>query len=225
LSRLAEQKKQDALTNKCTAIPGVRDACAFTLEFLNKSTDILKQVNQTEQQKYTQNATPGTSNTSKNDWLSFLAGMGASLAYGPILNFTQSLWTSFLEMAMWLSALFAPLFIASSLIPGRQNLTVAWLISFLTIGLAKLAYVIVIGIVSVQLTDQQAQFGYDLRFPLALGLFAPGVSLAVIAGGGLAAASSFRSQSVAVIGVTTNIVTGAVGTLGYSLARYSDKNR
>lgn len=102
---------------------------------------------------------------------------------------------------------------------------VAWLIGFLTIGFAKLAYVVVIGIISVQLSDQQILPESDIRFPLALGLFAPGVSLAVVTSGGIAAASSFRSQSVASVAFTTTIVTTTVGTIGYSLSRFSDKNR
>ncbi len=126
---------------------------------------------------------------------------------------------------MWLDALFAPLFIAISIIPGRQHMFVAWLISFFTIGLAKLAYVIVIGIVAVRLSDQTTLFGSDLRFPMALGLFGPGVSFAVVTGGGIAAAMSFRSQSVGALGAVAGVVTSAVATIGHSLSRNSDKRR
>ncbi|MGH2414779.1 MAG: hypothetical protein ACRDEA_14040, partial [Microcystaceae cyanobacterium] len=152
-------------------------------------------------------------------------GMIASAAYGPILSFTQWLWTNFLEMAMWLSGLFAPLFIAAAIIPGRQNMFVGWLIGFLTIGLAKLAYVVVLGIVAAQLSSQATFLPSDMRFPMALGLFAPGVSFAVVTGGGIAAAMSFRSQSVAVVGAAASVVTGAVANVGYSIARYGDRRR
>jgi hypothetical protein len=224
LGELAEQKKQDGLTRSCSSIPGVRDTCSFFFKFMDKTIASAQRVYETEREKYTKGASPNVFALPLG-LRDFLIGAGASVSYGPILSFTQWLWTSFLEMAMWLSALFAPLFIASSIIPGRQNMFVGWLIGFLTIGLAKLAYVIVIGIIAVQLSEQTTLFASDLRFPMALGLFAPGVSFAVVTGGGIAAAMSFRSQSVAVVGAAASAVTGAVATLSYSLARYSDSRR
>lgn len=224
LGTLAEQIKQEALTKKCTIIPGVRDTCSFLRKYFDKTIASVDRVLKTEGEKFTKGdvANPFAIPLGLRD---LLIGGGASIAYKPLLNFTQWLWTSFLEMAMWLDALFAPLFIAVSIIPGRQNMFVAWLIGFLTIGLAKLAYVIVIGIVAVQLSDQTTLFSSDLRFPMALGLFAPGVSFAVVTAGGIAASMSFRSQSVAVVGAATSAVSGAFASLGYSLSRYSDKRR
>lgn len=224
LGALADQKKESGLTATCSSIPGVRDACGFFSKFMDKTKASVARVYTTEVEKFTKGGilNPFAPSLGMSD---FLAGTGATVAYGPILSFTQWLWTNFLEMAMWLDALFAPLFIAVSIIPGRQNMFGTWLISFLTIGLAKLAYVIVIGIVAVQLSAQTTLFASDLRFPMALGLFAPGVSFAVVTGGGIAAASSFRSQSTAVVGAVASTVSGAVATLSYSLSRYSDKHR
>lgn len=224
LGTLAEQQKQEALTRTCSSIPRVRGTCGFFLKFIDKTIASVERMLQTEREKFTKGDIPNLSAPALG-LSDFMIGSGASVAYGPILSFTQWLWTSFLEMAMWLSALFAPLFIAVAIIPGRQNMFAAWLIGFLTIGLAKLAYVIVIGIVAVQLSDQTTLFASDLRFPMALGLFAPGVSFAVVTGGGIAAAMSFRSQSVAVVGAAASAVTGAFATLSYSLSRYSDKRR
>lgn len=224
LGKLAEQKKQEGLTNNCSSIPGVRGACGFFNKFMDKTAASAKRVLDTEGQKFTKGSIPNPFAITTG-LFDFYSGVGASVAYGPILSFTQWLWTSLLEMSMWLDALFAPLFIAVSIIPGRQNMFVAWLISFLTIGLAKLAYVIVIGIVAVQLSDQATLFGSDLRFPMALGLFGPGVSFAVVTGGGIAAAMSFRSQSVGAAGAVAGVVTSAVATIGYSLSRNSDKRR
>jgi hypothetical protein len=224
LSTLAEQKKQEALTRTCVLFPGGNNACSFFLRFIDKTIASVNQVYQVEADKFTKGEIPNplALPIGLND---FVVGTSASVAYGPILSFTQYLWTSLLELAMWLSALFAPLFVASAIIPGRQNLFVTWLVGFLTIGLAKLAYVIVIGIVAVQLSDQPTLLGSDLRFPMALGIFAPGVSLAVVAGGGFAAAMSFRSQSVAVAGAATSALSGSFATLSYSLARLADKRR
>lgn len=147
-----------------------------------------------------------------------------SAGYQQILNFIQWMWIGFLELALWLNGLFAPIFIAASIIPGQQNLFITWLISFLTIGLSKVAYLIVIGIVAVQLS-QTTLLSEDLRFPLALGLFAPGISLAIVAGGGLAAASSFKSQSVGLATTTASVMTGAISNIAFSLIRFSDKRR
>lgn len=223
LGNLAKQKQDEALASNCTIIPG--GACGFFLQFMSLTSDSINSLFQTEQEKYTNTNVPGVGNVPKKGWSDLLADAEITGVYSPILNFSQWLWSTFLEMSLWLSALFAPLFIAFSMIPGRQNMTVAWLIGFMTIGLAKLAYVVVIGIISVQLSDQQIIPDSDIRFPLALGLFAPGVSLAVVTGGGFAAAMSFRSQSVTAIGVTASVVTSTVSTVGYSLSRYFDKNR
>jgi len=224
LSTLAEQKKQEALTRTCVFFPGGDNACSFFLRFMDKITNSINQVYQTEIDKFTEGNIPNPLALPMG-LSDFIVGAGAAAAYGPILSFTQYLWTSLLELAMWLSALFAPLFMVSAIIPGRQNLFVGWFILFLTIGLAKLASVIVIGIVAVQLSEQQTLLGSDLRFPMALGLFAPGVSLAVVTSGGFAAAMSFRSQSIAVVGAATSALSGSFATLSYSLARLADRRR
>ena len=143
-----------------------------------------------------------------------------------IFSFTQWMWMSFLEMSMWLLGLFAPMFVVLALIPGKQNMFYFWLIEFLTIGLAKLAYVALIGVVAVQLSQAgTVMLPQDDRFLLALGAFAPGVSLAVVTAGGIAAASSFRSQSVGMINTAAGIATGSIATVIYSMSRYADKKR
>ena len=143
-----------------------------------------------------------------------------------IFSFTQWMWISFLEMSMWLLGLFAPIFVVLALIPGKQNMFYFWLIEFLTIGLAKLAYVALIGVVAVQLSDVGTVImAQDDRFLMALGAFAPGVSLAVVTAGGIAAASSFRGQSVGAINTAAGIATGSIATVMYSMSRYADKKR
>ncbi len=227
LGDLAEQKKQDALTKQCSNIQGVRGICSTFLKTVEKAKTGAEQNKLSELEKRTKNIPL----TNRNPYASpvemgdFLGGAITTAAYGPVLSWTQWLWTGFLEMAQWLSGLFAPMFIAVSLIPGRQNLFVTWLIGFLTIGLAKLAYVVVIGVVAAQLSDQAVIFGSDMRFPMALGLFAPAVSFAVVTGGGLAAASSFRNQGFAVAGAVGGAVTSAFAGVAYSYFRYSDRSR
>lgn len=142
------------------------------------------------------------------------------------LYFTQWMWISFLELAMFLSALFAPIFIAASIIPGKQNMFLFWLIETMTISLAKLAYIIIIAIVAVQLADpSNISQVFDNTFFMSLGVFAPAVSFAVVSAGGIAAASSFRTQTIGSIAMIAGTVSGAAATIGYSLARNLDKRR
>ena len=144
----------------------------------------------------------------------------------PFLYFTQWMWISALEMALFLLALFAPMFIAVSMIPNRQNLFNVWLIEFLTIGLAKLAYMTIIAIVAVQLADpQNFSMVLDNTFFMSLGIFAPAVSFAVVTTGGIAAAFSYSNQSVGAVAVAGSAFSGAFATLGYTLARNYDKRR
>ena len=134
------------------------------------------------------------------------------------------MWISLLEMAMFLLALFAPIFIALSVVPGKQSMFNVWLIEFLTIGLAKLAYVIVIGLVSVQLASSDSGF-LDDTFFMSLGIFAPAVSFAVVVSGGFAAASSFKSQSVGAVAIAAGTLSSGAATIAYSMSRAYDKRR
>lgn len=140
------------------------------------------------------------------------------------LYFTQWMWISTLEMAMFLLALFAPIFIALSVIPGKTNMFNVWLIEFLTIGLAKMAYTIVIGLVAVQLASSDTGF-LDNTFFMSLGIFAPGVSFAVVVSGGIAAASSFKSQSVGAAAIAAGTLSSGAATIAYSMSRAYDKRR
>ncbi len=140
------------------------------------------------------------------------------------LYFTQWMWISTLEMAMFLLALFAPIFIALSVVPGKQNMFNVWLIEFLTVGLAKMAYTVVIGIVAVQLASSDTGF-LDDTFFMTLGIFAPAVSFAVVVSGGIAAASSFKSQSAGVAAIAAGTLSSGAATIAYSMSRAYDKRR
>ncbi len=143
-----------------------------------------------------------------------------------VFSLIQWFWISFLEMTMWLNALFAPIFVSLSLIPGKQKMFSFWLIEYLTIGLARFAYVALIGVVAIQIsTSSTVILSQDQRFFMALGAFAPGVSFAVVVTGGIAAASSFRSQAVGTASVVSSALTGSMVTVAYSFSRYVDRRR
>ncbi len=230
LGELAEQRRRDSLRTECG--PSNRGCAALQRYLSNVWNSITTNHRKQVQKRVKTNNVVGVFNSTVSTINPFTEGnlfeiIGTSLAsagYQKILNFVQWMWIGFLELALWLNALFAPIFMASSIIPGQQNLFVSWIISFLTIGLAKVAYLILIGIVAIQLS-QTSLLAEDLRFPMALGLFAPGVSLAVVTAGGLAAASSFRSQSVGLATTAASVATSAIGSIGFSMIRYSDKRR
>ena len=143
-----------------------------------------------------------------------------------LLYFTQWMWISALEMALFLLGLFAPMFIAVSIIPNRQNMFAVWLIETLTIGIAKLAYITVVGIVAVQkVSPENFQGVLDNTFFMTLGVFAPAVSFAVVTVGGIAAVTSYRNQSVGAMAAAGSAFSGAFATIGYSLSRSFDKRR
>ena len=143
-----------------------------------------------------------------------------------IFSVTQWMYVSFLEMSLWLNGLLAPMFVALSLIPGKQKMFYYWLIEYLTIGIAKFAYVALVGVVAVQIsTSSIVILTQDQRFFMALGAFAPGVSFAFAAAGGIAAAMSFRSQSVGAIATVSSVATGSLISVAYTFSRYADKRR
>ncbi|MEL6987511.1 MAG: hypothetical protein AAGK97_06735, partial [Bacteroidota bacterium] len=141
-----------------------------------------------------------------------------------ILYFTQWMWVSTLEMAMYLNGLFAPMFFAISIIPGKERMINFFIIEFLTIGLAKLAYMVVIGIVAIQISMTGTGIADDTFF-WTLGVFAPAVSFAFVTAGGLAAASSYKSQSVGTIAAVGGLASSGAATIAYSMARSADKRR
>ena len=140
------------------------------------------------------------------------------------LYFTQWMYISFLELAMFLNGLFAPMFFAVSIIPGKERMSNFFLIEFLTIGLAKLAYVVVIGIVAIQQSSPGADITSNFFFK-SLGIFAPAVSFTVVTAGALMAASSYRSQSTGAIAAAGGLVSSGAATIAYSMARSADKRR
>ena len=140
------------------------------------------------------------------------------------LYFTQWMWVSTLEMAMFINGLFAPMFFAVSMIPGKERMVNLFLIEFLTIGLAKMAYMVIIGIVAIQLSSSDTGF-IDDTFFLSMGIFAPAVSFAVVTVGGLAAASSYKSQSVGAAAAVGGLVSSGAATIAYSMTRAADKRR
>jgi hypothetical protein len=224
LNKLVADEKANAEAKYCTNIPGVNNACKFFGSYIKKMSASITQIQENEANKLLSGQVPNllAGKMGLND---IVAGIGASLIFNQILSFTQWLWVNTLELALWLSALSAPIFIALSLVPGRLNLTVSWLLSYLSIALAQTGYIVIVGAVAVMLTSSTTYFASDLRFPMALGLFAPGVSLALFTGGMWAAARSFTGQSTVVAGAVASVASTALLGFGNALSRIADKRR
>lgn len=224
-----EQKTAQTGTTNCSALADTKDKCNFYQRYVEAAQKVSNEYRIERKKRWSQ---PGgwegwgkeVGRAFKSAYESDVAGLAAAVN-PPVLNATQWLWINFLEMGMWLSALFAPMFLAISIIPGRQNMFVTWLIGYLTIGMAKFAYTAIIGVVAAQLSEGSVLLTADKRFAMTLGAFAPGLSLAIVTVGGLAAAMSYRNQSVAVVGASAGAISSAISTAGYSIARYADKRR
>ncbi len=78
LGTLAEQKKQSALTNTCSNIPGVRGACGFFNKFIDQTAASAKRVLDTESQKLTTGSIPNPFAITTG-LLDFYSGVGASV--------------------------------------------------------------------------------------------------------------------------------------------------
>ncbi|HEY9824232.1 MAG TPA: hypothetical protein V6D19_02205 [Stenomitos sp.] len=224
LQKMVADEKANAEAKYCTNIPGVNNACTFFGRYINKVINSIQKIQENESNKLLFGLVPSVlkGQMNLND---IVSGIVATLIFNQILSFTQWLWVNTLELALWLSAISAPIFIALSLVPGRLNLTVSWLFSYLSIALAQTGYIAIVGAVAVMLTSSATYLTSDLRFPMALGLFAPGVSLALFTGGMWAAARSFTGQSTAVVGAVTSVASTTLLGFSTALSRLADKRR
>jgi hypothetical protein len=200
------------------------DACSMLKRFSAKTTETISSVLKTEVDKLSSGQDVNYL-FSQTAFLDFIAGIGASAAYRPLLNATQSLFISFLELALFLTAISSLIMVPTALIPGRSNISISWFIVFLTVGLAKLMYVIVLGSVALQMSQDQTLLFSDMRFPIALGVAAPLVSLAVVTAGGFAAASSFTGSTLSFVSGATVFLSSAGGSISSALSRYSHSRR
>lgn len=157
--------------------------------------------------------------------MNVLGGIVASSAQKTILNTIQYWTVSFMELALFIDALIAPLAISVAIIPARLNMTAGWLISFLTILIAQLANVVVVGFASLQLSQSATYSLSDIKFEFAIGLIAPLVSLSVVGGGGLFAAKTFMGANLAAVSAVSGIVSSAAGSLTMGISRAMDKRR
>lgn len=95
------------------------------------------------------------------------------------------------EISLLLTGLLGPLAVGGSLLPIGQKSIFAWLTGFFSVGMVKLCFNIIVGLVAtLVITAQNAD---SMVFAFATGLLAPVLSLILAAGGGMAVFNSLSS--------------------------------
>jgi hypothetical protein len=194
--------------------------CKFINRFGQKVTASIDSIIKTEDEKLKTGSPPNLDSTGVA-FFDFVAGMTANAANRPALAASQWLYISFLELAMFLVGIGALINVPVALIPGRLNIAVGTLIAFLTLGLANVMYVVTIGIVALLLSNDQSILFSDMRFPMALGVFAPIVSFLVVIAGGIAAANAFTGASFTATNVVFSAGSSIIGNAGAAISRGS----
>lgn len=109
------------------------------------------------------------------------------------------------EVCMLLTALLGPLAVGGSLLPVGQKAIFAWLIGFFSVGMIKLCFNIISGLVSTMVLNTDNND--PMIFAFAIGILAPILSVVLAAGGGMAISRSFSSiASFGLSSVVTRMV-------------------
>lgn len=95
------------------------------------------------------------------------------------------------EISLLLTALLGPLAVGGSLLPVGQKAIFAWLTGFFSVGVVKLSFNIIVGLVATLVVN--AKDADSMVFAFATGLLAPVLSLILAAGGGMAVFNSLSS--------------------------------
>ncbi len=96
-----------------------------------------------------------------------------------------------IEITMLLTGLLGPLAVGGSLLPVGQKAIFAWLTGFFSVGMAKLSFNIICGLVATLVVN--AGENDPMVFAFATGLLAPILAMAIAAGGGMAVFNSLSS--------------------------------
>ena len=102
------------------------------------------------------------------------------------------------EVSLLLTALLAPLAVGGSLLPIGQKAIFAWLTGFFSVGIVKLSFNIIVGLIATIVLN--AGDSDPMVFAFATSILAPILSLALAAGGGMAVFSSLSGASTFVMG-------------------------
>lgn len=109
------------------------------------------------------------------------------------------------EVCLLLTALLGPLAVGGSLLPVGQKAIFAWLTGFFSVGMIKLCFNIISGLVSTMVLNSDNND--PMIFAFAIGILAPILSVVLAAGGGMAIFRSFSSiTSMGLSNIATTMV-------------------
>ena len=97
------------------------------------------------------------------------------------------------EVSLLLTGLLGPLAVGASLLPVGTKSIYAWLIGFFSVGMVKICFNIITGLVATMVVNADAND--PMIFAFATGLIAPILSLVLAAGGGMAVFNSLTSTA------------------------------
>lgn len=117
-----------------------------------------------------------------------------------------------LEAALLVTALFAPISMALSVLPLGSKPIWAWGIGFMSLFGMQLGWNLLVGLVASILVIAEAQAISDLAFPVFIAIFAPVLVTFVSGGGGIALYNALNNSGGAVFNGLSNL-TGAVTSL------------
>ena len=123
----------------------------------------------------------------------------------------QWAFANLLEASLLLTALTGPAAIAGSLLPIGTRPIWAWLTGMFSLGMAKIYYNIVVGLIATVIVNAQAQNESDFGFVVLLSILAPVLSVALAAGGGLAVYRGLSNGVIQIISTGWQVARQAAG--------------
>lgn len=140
----------------------------------------------------------------------FLSGIGSAIETAMVgLLLALGVAVQWLVEISWILTAFAgPIAVGGTLLPVRQKSLFAWLIAYYSVGLYKLFFNIITGMLAMVML--RANNLNSLVFAVAVGILSPILALVLAAGGGLTTFTSLASVAGA--------AAGAVATGGASVA-------
>ncbi len=123
----------------------------------------------------------------------------------------QWAFANLIEASLLLTALTGPVAIAGSLLPIGTRPIWAWLTGMFSLGMAKIYYNIVVGLIATVIVNAQAQNESDFGFVVLLSILAPVLSVALAAGGGLAVYRGLSNGVIQIISTGWQVARQAAG--------------
>ena len=118
------------------------------------------------------------------------------------------------EITLLLTALISPLAVAGSLLPLQQRPLFTWLLGFYSVGLCKLFYNIIVGLVAHILSNNTPSgnpSGGTIIIAISVGILSPILAVGLAAGGGMATFMSLGSLMTQAGGVVGGFGSGLAG--------------